>query len=824
MRNKSTLICFRLLSAILSAIISFGFLASICCCNCGSAYASEAQKNGLSAAESDNSSDEDEDPDENVYSDDPSTDESSNMLKTNQNSAKDSKKSNNPNRTSNEEACKAAVVAKDSSKPKDSDKQYEKCKVYKGHTDGIAVYMDKSGHPVLGTQGDYFPGVQKNGIRYNSDRIEFMLGSNTKLKKSDFAKELSFLPKDNSGEYVWALPQGQEDNMLWLGFTTQTLPRKTVSAVKFRLKSADIPEGGAVYVYENDSHGKVIPVLGSPNTDFPHKFYRNDKTHLHVNWVFTKPGKYVLGIEVTVKTKDGKILKDSQGYTFNVDMQDGATGQYFHIEDKDPDDDGELNKHENQSASEGDEGSEDSEGEDGDDNGNEDEDGEDEDNEDSSTSIVINGNNNRVYVTPWPGAKPNGGLANQSSDEEDGNGKSEGGNGSETESGSEAESKGKNKKQKTVKKCSKFKDLQGDKLVIKHGHVDLATYSTGNGIGFAVQEDVTGSHVRRDPSKVVFYAGKSAKDNNVWRLPQTQKNSVPWVGWSNQNLSPHKPSKISLKSVKGPGSVRIWLQGGLGVKAKTLMSSGGNSTYTIPANTHMHLNWDFSKSGYYTITFAVSANGKTVTKDFHFAIGVDPMEKPMSCSMTKVDGEDGDSDDKSNETDENDDDSENNSDDEDNQNNHKNNNDNNNDNSGNNGNSGNNSGTTPLAAAARGNSGSRASFFGGGFGASKSTNRGKTGRSVSISGGIGNHANKGIQSKYNSKRVKGLRKSLQSGVKNEEPRGIVGLFKRKPVVAYTSLSLGITAISGTCAAGLFILRKRGLIPAGGLFRALMNLK
>ncbi|ADP38389.1 actinobacterial surface-anchored domain protein [Gardnerella vaginalis ATCC 14019] len=380
--------------------------------------------------------------------------------------------------------------------------------------------------------------------------------------------------------------------------------------------------------------------------------------------------------------------------------------------------------------------------------------------------------------------------------------------------------KAKTKSKKPSKKCSKFKDLQGDKLVIKHGHVDLATYSTGNGIGFAVQEDVTGSHVKRDPSKVVFYAGKSAKDGSVWRLPQTQKNSVPWVGWSNQNLSPHKPSKISLKSVKGPGSVRIWLQGGLGVKAKTLMSSSGNSTYTIPANTHMHLNWDFSKSGYYTITFAVSANGKTVTKDFHFAIGVDPMEKPMSCSMTKVDDEDGDSDDKSNETDENGDDSENNSDDEDKQNNNKNNKDNNN----NSDNSGNNSGVTPLAAAARGNSGSGASFFGGGIVASKSANRGKTGRSVSLSGGIGNHANKGIQSKYNSKRVKGLRKSLQSGVKSEEPRGIVGLFKHKPVVAYTALSLGITAISGTCAAGLFILRKRGLIPAGGLFRALMNLK
>lgn len=801
MRNK-TLICFRLISAILSAIISFGFLASMCCCNCGSAYASEVAQEESAATESVNSSDEAEDSDdENVYWDNPSSDDSSNMPRTNQNNAKDSKKSNNPNKTSNEEACKAAVVAKDSGKPKDSDKQYEKCKVYEGHTDGIAVYMDKSRHLVLGTQGDYFPGVPQNGVRYNSNSIEFMLGSNTKLKKSDFAKELSFLPKNNSGEYVWALPQTREDTKLWLGFTTQTLPRKTVSAVKFRLKSATIPEGGAVYVYENDSHGKVIPVLGSPNTDFPHKFYRNDNTHLHVNWVFTKPGEYGLCIEVTVKTKDGKILKDSQGYTFNVDMQGYATGEYFYIEDKDPDDDSDLNKHENQSASEDDDSSED--GDDSDNEDEESEDSEDEDDEDSSTSIVINGNNNRVYVTPWPGAKPKDGLANHGSNQDGSEDSSEDGENSGSGE-SEAESKSKNKKQKSSKKCSKFKDLQGNKLVIKHGHVDLATYSTGNGIGFAVQEDVTGSHVKRDPSKVVFYAGKSAKDGNVWRLPQTQKGSVPWVGWSNQNLSPHKPSKISLKSVKGPGSVRIWLQGSLGGKAKTLMSSGGNRTYTIPANTHMHLNWDFSKAGYYTIRLAVSANGKTVAKDFHFAIGVDALKTPMSCSAgSDEDGDDGDGED---------------GEDGDEQEDGKNNGQENGQNNGNNGN--NNSGSTALAGSY---SGGGSSFFGSGSGLAKSAKTGKTGRSVSLSGSTLGKS-KGLQSKYGAKRIKGLSQSLRSGVKSEEPSGIIGLFQRKPVVAYTVLSLGVTAISGTCAAGLFVLRKRGLIPAGGLFSALMGLK
>lgn len=805
MRNKSTLICFRLLSAILSAIISFGFLASMCCCNCGSAYASEAAKEETADQGEQNQSDqEDSSTVSNQYSDNKNEDSS---------------------QAENETACKAAAVENNAENIDDSGIT-AKCRVYKGHTDAFATYISESGKFVLSTRGDDFPGNASNGVRYNSSRLIFVLGENTR----QYSEGLEFLPQNGKDVPVWGLSQIQESNKLWPGFATETLGEKSgITAVRFAIKEASMPKGGAVYAYQNTSHGKVIPAIGTPNTKFPHKMYVNAKAHMHVNWVFTKAGKYVLSMEAAARTKEGTIYKAEQKYTFEVDMgnakadSNGSSKDSSQVVKANKD---ELNDYsgfvelKKQQTEEG-EGSDAEESEDNEDE--ESEDNEDEDDEDSSTSIVINGNNNRVYVTPWPGAKPNGGLANQSSDEEDGNGKSEGGNGSETESGSEAESKGKNKKQKTVKKCSKFKDLQGDKLVIKHGHVDLATYSTGNGIGFAVQEDVTGSHVKRDPSKVVFYAGKSAKDKGVWRLPQTQKNSVPWVGWSNQNLSPHKPSKISLKSVKGPGSVRIWLQGGLGVKAKTLMSSSGNSTYTIPANTHMHLNWDFSKSGYYTITFAVSANGKTVTKDFHFAIGVDPMEKPMSCSTTKVDDEDGDSDDKSNETDETDDDSENNSDDEDKQNNNKNNKDNNNNSDNNNDNSGNNSGATPLAAAARGNSGSGASFFGGGIGASKSANRGKTGRSVSLSGSTLGKS-KGLQSKYSAKRIKGLSQSLKSGVKSEEPRGIVGLFKRKPVVAYTALSLGITAISGTCAAGLFVLRKRGLIPAGGLFRALMNLK
>ncbi len=783
MRNK-TLICFRLISAILSAIISFGFLASMCCCNCGSAYASEVAQEGSAEQDGRDTSDAQEDS----------------STVSNQNAGDKNKEDSS--QAENEEACKAAALADDDEKVDDS-YIIAKCRVYKGHTDAFATYISKSGKFVLSTRGDDFPGKGGNHIRFSTSRLIFVLGENTKQS----SEGLKFLPENGANVPIWGLPQTQDTSKLWPGFATETLGEKSgIVAVRFAIKKADMPKGGAMYAYQEDAHSEITPVIGTPNTKFPNKMYVDAEKHMHVSWVFTKAGKYVLSMEAAAITESGSIVKDVQDYTFEVDMKnadskDSKDSRESAIADDNSFNDySGFNKFMHSDSDKKDDGNEDEESEDS----------EDEDDEDSSTSIVINGNNNRVYVTPWPGAKPKDGLANHGSSEDGSEDSSEDGENSGSGE-SEAESKSKNEKQKSSKKCSKFKDLQGNKLVIKHGHVDLATYSTGNRIGFSVQEDVTGSHVKRDPSTVVFYAGKSAKDGNVWRLPQTQKGSIPWVGWSNQGLSPHKPSKISLKSVKGPGSVRIWLQGSLGGKAKTLMSSGGNRTYTIPANTHMHLNWDFSKSGYYTIRLAVSANGKTVAKDFHFAIGVDPMEKPMSCSAgSDEDGDDSDGED----VDEQEDGQENDQNDG----NVNNANANTNANDGNNGN--NSGGSTSLAGSY---SGGGSSFFGSGSGLAKSAKTGKTGRSVSLSGSTLGKS-KGLQSKYNAKRIKGLSQSLKSGVKSEEPSGIIGLFQRKPIVAYTALSLGIATISGTCAAGLFILRKRGLIPAGGLFSALMGFK
>lgn len=766
MLKKSTLICMRLFSAFVSAIISVGFLASMCCCNCGSAYADEA----VAGSELENAN-----------------------------------------------ACHEAQLANNAAKPSSSATSGTKlCRVKEGHTDVFATYKDANGNLVLGTRGDSFPGSSENSVRYNSSLIRFVVGSKSRVRRG---KAFSFV-KQNV-KHVYRLPSQNNPGQLFAGVSTETLGQNSgIKQVTFSFANAAMPKNGAVYMAGKDDD-KRLSYLGTDGTGFPSEYTVDGNAHVHMDWVFTAPGKYVLTVKAVAETNDGNTLTATQDYTFEVDLNRAKeSSQYDTGEDGSQSEDssnqngtsprvkkkkgseGKGSNEDSDEDSEDDEDDEDSEDEDEDSDENSED--EDEDNEEPSTSIVINGNNNRVYVTPWPGAKPSGGLANRGSEDEEE---------AETESSKNnldsKQSKSKNKNKKTTKKCSTFNDIKGDKLIIKHGHVDLATYSTGSGIGFAVQEDVTGSHVKRDPSKVVFYAGNSAKNGRVWRLPQTQKQNVPWLGWNNQNLHPHKSSKISLESVKGPGSVRIWLQGSLGEKAKTVMSSKGNRTYTIPANTHMHLNWDFSKSGYYTIRLAVSANGKTLAKDFHFAIGVDALKTPMGCSVSGAgDGEvDGDGDGVADGDGDGDEDISNGG--------------NSGGNSESNSGSNNNGGSTPLAAASySGNGGS--SFFGEGFASNKSksgkSKSAKIGRTVKLLGTIGSKSGKGVEAKYDSKRVKGLRRSLLSNVKDDEPTGISGLFSRNPVLAYSLIIGGVLTVLSVTASGIWFLYKRGLISLNWLLR------
>lgn len=647
-------------------------------------------------------------------------------------------------------ACTAARLDKTASQPA-ADSKATMCHAYKGHTDVFATFFDAtSKRMVLGTLGDAFESEDHNGTRYDTNRLIFEVGSKnimqfSKDENDPIIKEIYATTREG---VVWFFDQSGAGNTgaLWPGLDTRPLyegagSTKVNPTVKLSLTGIEAPHNGEVFMYIR-SGSDYEKMLGSAeNWPKDVDITETGGKHSHMYWSFNRPGVYKLKMKATA-TVGGNEQSSEQTYTFHVTNHDVTDGDFA-------DYDG--------ASFDGDEDGEDDE---------EDSDDDDSQSDDhsinvqqSNGSFFINGNNNTVYVTPWSGAKMqqqgllgsnNGGLIH----------------------GEHNAKSGKQVSQSQQSAVTKFKDIKGDKLVIDHGHVDIAVYTgDSNKVDMAVQEDVTGSHVFRDTDTVVFAVGDAGKTNGVYRIPQTQIDGVPWMGWNNQSMNPHKPTQLSLTGVEGPGNVRVWMFGGLGGGDQEIFSTQGATDYTIPANTHAHANWDFDEPGYYTLQFQASDGNSTVTRNIHVAVGVDPQETPMGYASGREDnvkkdprGRKGD----------------------------------------------------PFVPYNPPKPADLSRFGGNPFGLG--LNNSHSGKQLPRKA----KKHKGLVSKISNKR---LAKSLyrqklndNDDVAKSEAKGVTGLFKRNPLLAYSLLAGGIIAVLGVLGAGIWYLYNRGLINFNWLLR------
>ncbi len=184
-----------------------------------------------------------------------------------------------------------------------------------------------------------------------------------------------------------------------------------------------------------------------------------------------------------------------------------------------------------------------------------------------------------------------------------------------------------------------------DHLVLEKGHVDAFNVTASNGaLKLNLKEDVTGSHVQRDPSKVELHVKDAAKQTipdgwpgagQSYFLPQTQDHNLLWPGWDTlgtQGGGVDKHIDLEFTAVSGPGKVYLFGTNGFGGMEPLLkggateLKAGAVREQTFPA--HTHANWAFTKPGLYKITVKArgiaSKSGATVESEeqtYYFTVG-----------------------------------------------------------------------------------------------------------------------------------------------------------------------------------------------------------
>jgi surface-anchored protein len=193
-------------------------------------------------------------------------------------------------------------------------------------------------------------------------------------------------------------------------------------------------------------------------------------------------------------------------------------------------------------------------------------------------------------------------------------------------------------------------------VTLDHGHVDgvWVKFVSGN-LQVFIGDHTSGSTVERNPADVILKAKPAAQQtvppspnpacqgtpgNPVWILPQVENdlvNGLLWLGWSAQTIGTGVlvNNQVTLKltdahPTTGSGVFCGFTKSGF-TTTKLFDSSDGYTSadsvaIAVGAGGHRHLNWAFTKSGDWSLTFEVTGtpvggSAQTVSKTYNFSIG-----------------------------------------------------------------------------------------------------------------------------------------------------------------------------------------------------------
>lgn len=192
------------------------------------------------------------------------------------------------------------------------------------------------------------------------------------------------------------------------------------------------------------------------------------------------------------------------------------------------------------------------------------------------------------------------------------------------------------------------------RIVLDRGHTDAVHMELdGDRLALKVREDITGApRTIREASEVAFqvtdaaqvqvpddpaFAFLGAPGATIWLIPEVQDGNVVWAGWDTEEIEPGMLQgdalTLSLASVSGPGTVKVFQTNFAGQPVMIWDPSNGLTDTRVPSNAHVHGNWAFVTPGVYDLVFnasATRADGTPVqgTATYKFVVGALPDPTP----------------------------------------------------------------------------------------------------------------------------------------------------------------------------------------------------
>ena len=487
----------------------------------------------------------------------------------------------------------------------------------RGHADIFDLTSDASGALTLRIKED----ATGSGVMREPEQTLLAVNKSTLAQIPGSVSQATGAP---TAAYLLGQSGDNQATVLWPGWDTLGVTAGGYDAARFHISYTG-PENGRIYAFTssltegtkavtNDGSFDLAP--GGDDIDQPYA------AHKHVNWLFTRAGRYTLTVQASAWTpgNTGAANAVAPTRTYTIDVADEAsclaesgaapsTDQAQPAPGVGP---GSVSSTNNQSA------------QDQADNGATGTPSAPAPSAGATGTTGTTGTTTGANPAPASGARTTSGttggercVATRITREA-----------TEAEAATLASSQAPANTARTTLTVSVGDGASGNAT---DGHFDLGPAIENGTLVARVKDDRSQPAQWVDPSSLTFALGDAARitapadlgfvatpGSSVWLIPSTQIAGVPWLGLNSQReeivTGTTGPVQFTLDAVEGPGRVAVFNAGALGSGVGEHVFDGPGTGYTLGANTHAHQNWVFTAPGTYTLTISmrVTPNGEAL--------------------------------------------------------------------------------------------------------------------------------------------------------------------------------------------------------------------
>ena len=498
----------------------------------------------------------------------------------------------------------------------------------RGHADIFDLTSDAAGALTLRIKED----ATGSGVLREPEQTLLAIPASTLTQIPDAVSQTTGAP---AAAYLLGQSGDNQATVLWPGWDTLGIAAGGYDAARFHITYSG-PADGRIYAFTSSfaeglkavtADGSYDLAPGGDDIDQPYA------AHKHVNWLFTRAGRYTLTVQASAWTpgNTGTANAVAPTRTYTIDVADEAT--CLAEAGLTPGGNG------NPAAPGVDPGSTDAQSGAGQSGADGDSTPDTTDRSASDTGAGANdpaqtsgtglgagsiGGAGTAYGVTTSGTTTSGARTTTSSGERciptrvtrEATG---------TESAAPASSQAPANTARTTLTVSVGEGASGNAT---EGHFDLGPAIENGSLVARIKDDRTQPAQWVDPSTLTFALGEAARitapadlgfvataGSSVWLIPSTQIAGVPWLGLNSQReeivTGTTGGVQFTLDAVEGPGRVAVFNAGALGSGVGEHVFDGPGSSYTLGPNTHAHQNWVFTAPGTYTLTISmrVTPNG-----------------------------------------------------------------------------------------------------------------------------------------------------------------------------------------------------------------------